>query len=218
MKLSNIYFKEFTLKKFAKNIEEEYAINEMAAEGLTKLIRAADTLIFEKFKIKPSDKVYFIAGSARLYVHQELRDLFKLTQPVGDLDIVIPNKETWVNAGLGEYYEKGGIYRPDANGLDIEVFDIWDPSKAGGDYANVRVRSTQEIMSDVNAVNGYYFMSLYDVIDYKISLNRDKEKEVVELIGKYNSSDSSNRISLIRAIVDAIGMDKTKEFLGTMGK
>jgi hypothetical protein len=218
MKLSNIYFKEFALKEFANNIEEEYAINEMAAEGLTKLINAADTLIFEKFKIKPTDRSYFIAGSARLYVHQELRDLFELTQPVGDLDIVIPNKETWVNAGLGEYYEKGGIYRPDAGGMDIEVFDIWDPSKAGGDYADVKVRSTQEIMSDTNAVNGYFFMSLYDVIDYKMSLNRGKEKEVIELIGKYNNSDSSGRVGLIRAIVDILGMAKTKEFLGRMKK
>lgn len=217
MKLSNIYFKEFTLKEFCNNIEEEYSITEGPSEDLNNLIQSANKLIFSKFKIKPSDRVYFIAGSARLYIHQEIRDLFKLVNPLGDLDIVIPNKEIWSKAGLEKEYNNNGIYRPKEDDR-IEAFNIWDPSKAGGQYSDVSVRPTNEILSNSNNIYGYYFMSLYDVIDYKISLNRTKEKEVVDLITRYNKSDSSDRIGIIRAIVKVLGIKQTKEFLGNMAK
>ena len=218
MKLSNIYFKEFTLRKFTKNVDEEFKITEGANDGLETLLASANDLIFKKFNINPGDRsAYFIAGSARLYVYQEIRDLFGLTNPLGDLDIVIPNKELWVNAGLEEAYNNGAIYRPTNDGT-IEAFDVWDPSKAGGAYADVTVRSTQEIMGDTTLIHGYNFMSLLDVIDYKMSLNRDKEKEVSELIHKFNDSNPGARTDLLRSIVETIGLSKTKEFLGNMKK
>ena len=66
-------------------------------------------MIFKKFRILPNNKSYFIAGSARLYLYPKLRDAFGLTGTIGDLDLVIPNEQLWVNAGLQEELKNGGI-------------------------------------------------------------------------------------------------------------
>lgn len=214
MRLHEMYT-EVVLKEFWNNLEKELTLSESDSAGLSNLISDANKLIFSRFKINPADKVYFIAGSARLYLYPTLREAFNLTEQIGDLDIVIPEKQLWVNAGLEEQWNAGGIYRPEGND-EIEAFNIWDPSKAGGAYADVKVRSTAEIMRDCTSVNGYYFMSLADVMDYKTSLNRDKEREIIDLTNRYAQSNTSEKNKFLRMIVSVIGLDKTKELLGTI--
>jgi len=212
MRLSEIYIREFFLKEFWGNVSEEL-LSEVDTTGIDALLRRADELIFKKFRILPNNRSYFIAGSARLYLYPRLRDAFGLEGSIGDLDIVIPNKEIWINAGLQDELNKGGIYRPTSDG-SVEAFTIWDPSKAGGTYADVRVRSTNEILAGADEINGYYYMSMSDVADYKTKLSREKEQEVVNLINQYKESDAESKQTFLRLIVKAIGLNNTKEFLG----
>jgi hypothetical protein len=210
MKLSEAYNKAF-ITEFWGKLEEDLIVE--AGSGLQNLIAQSEELIFKKFRIQPSDRKYTIVGSARLYLYPTLRDAFGLTGSIGDLDMVIPNKEDWINAGLEENWNKGGLYRP-TDDESIEAFNVWDPSKAGGEYADVQVRSTQEVVDGATLINGYYFMSLFDIMDYKMSMNRDKEQDIVNLIRKYQESGTNNRMGLLRMMAKLIGIDKTKEFLG----
>ena len=216
MRLNEIYIREFFLKEFWGNVSEEL-LSEVDTSSIDSLLRKADELIFKKFRILPNNRSYFIAGSARLYLYPKLRDAFGLVGSIGDLDLVIPNEEIWVNAGLQEELKKGGIYRPTQDG-SVEAFTIWDPSKAGGTYADVRVRPTSEILADADEINGYFYMSMADVADYKTKLSRDKEQEVVNLINYYKESSNEDKQSFLRLIVKAIGLNNTKEFLGGMRK
>jgi hypothetical protein len=215
MRLSEIYIKEIILKEFWNELDETMVAG--YDQGLNKLLDSAQTIIFDKFKIEPKDKQYFIAGSARLFIYPKLKDAFGLTGNIGDLDIVIPNKEIWVNAGLEKEWNTNGIYRPTSDG-SIEAFNIWDPSKAGGNYADVQVRSTSQVLNDCSFINGYWFMSLMDIMDYKTALNRDKEKQVVELIDKYRVSNNVDRQTFLRRIVNLIGLDDTKKFIDAIKK
>ena len=212
MRLSEIYIKEFFLKEFWGNVSEDL-LNEVDTTGIDALLRRADELIFKKFRILPNNRSYFIAGSARLYLYPKLREAFGLEGTIGDLDLVIPNEELWVNAGLQEELQKGGIYRPTQDG-SVEAFTIWDPSKAGGTYADVRVRSTSEILANADLIDGYYYMSMSDVADYKTKLSREKEQEVVNLINQYKESSTEDKHSFLRQIIKAIGLNNAKEFLG----
>jgi hypothetical protein len=170
-------------------------INEQLTQKLKNYLKEANNVIFKKFKINPKDKKYFISGSARVYLYPDLVKELNELDPnfpleIGDLDVVIPDEKIWEQAGLGENLKKGGIYRPNKTNppltnLDIEAFTIWDPSKAGGSYANVNVRSTEQIMSDLEFGYGYWFMGLADALDYKGQMSRDKEVAVAKLIKKY---------------------------------
>lgn len=214
MKLTEAY-NRVIIDEFWKGLEEELVVE--AGGGLDTLISQANEVIFKKFKIQPSDRKYCIVGSARLYIYPTLREAFGLSGTIGDLDMVIPDKKDWINAGLEENWNKGGIYRPTDDG-SIEAFNVWDPSRAGGAYADVQVRSTQEVVKDGTLINGYYFMSLFDIMDYKMAMNREKEQDVVNLIKKYQESGINNRKGLLRGIAKLIGMDQTKQFLGKVAK
>jgi hypothetical protein len=216
MRLTEIYLKEVFLKEFWNELEKDFQLDENTSSDLAGLLQEANALIFDKFNIKPSEKKYFIAGSARLYLYPELRDAFKLSGGIGDLDIVIPNEILWANAGLDKELKAGGIYRPTPDG-SIEAFTVWDPSKAGGAYADVQVRPTNEILQSATPVGGYYYMSFMDVMDYKTSLNRDKEKEVVELITQYRKGSFKDKREFLRQILNAIGEENYKE-LFALGK
>lgn len=215
MRIFETYAKENILREFWNQLQEELLTEENSA--LNDLLERANELVFNKFNIRPNDKVYFIAGSARLYLYPKLREAFDLKGEIGDLDIVIPNKELWINAGLEGNWNRNGIYRPTQDG-SIEVFNVWDPSKAGEEFADTKVRSTNAILIDANQINGYYFMSLGDIIDYKMSLNREKEQEVVNLITQYQQSNYEDRKTFLRKIAKLIGLNKTKEFLGIVGQ
>lgn len=216
MRLSEIYIKEFFLKEFWSQVSEDL-LDEVDSGGLDTLLSQANEIIFRKFNINPKDRVYFIAGSARLYLYPKLRDAFGLTGTIGDLDIVIPNEELWVKAGLTEELKKGGIYRPTQDG-SIEAFTLWAPDRAGGSYADVKVRSTNEILNDADFINGYYFMNMADVADYKTKLNRDKEQEVVDLINKYKESNVEDKHGFLRQIISIIGFNNAKDFLSGIRK
>lgn len=216
MRLSEIYIKEFFLKEFWGEVSKDL-LDEVDSAGINILLTRADELIFKKFRILPNNKSYFIAGSARLYLYPKLREAFGLDGTIGDLDIVIPNEEIWINAGLQDELQKGGIYRPTQDGA-IEAFTIWDPSKAGGSYADVRVRPTSAILADADEINGYYYMSMADVADYKTKLSREKEQEVVNLINQYKESNTEDKHSFLRQIINAIGLNNAKEFLGGIRK
>ena len=56
-------------------------------------------------------------------------------------------------------------------------------------------------------------MSLMDVMDYKTSLNRDKERQVVELIDKYRVSNNVDKQTFLRRIVKLIGLEDAKRFI-----
>jgi len=216
MRLNEIYIREFFLREFWGNVSEDL-LSEVDTSGINHLLSIADELIFKKFRILPNNRSYFIAGSARLYLYPKLRDAFGLEGEIGDLDLVIPNTELWVKAGLQEELQKGGIYRPTQNG-SVEAFTVWDPSKAGGSYADVSVRSTNEILANADLIDGYYYMSMSDVADYKTKLSRDKEQEVVNLINYYKESNTGDKRTFLRLIIKAIGLNDTKEFLSGIKK
>lgn len=210
MRLFEIYAKE-TIKEFISSLEEDFQPN----KDLDSLLKIANERVFKPFGINPNEKKYFIAGSARLYLYPKLKELFNLDATIGDIDIVIPYKELWVNAGLEKEWNSGGIYRPNNDKL-VEAFALWDPSKAGGEYASVRIRSTTSILLDATSINGHYFMSLGDILDYKMALDRDKEHEIVNIVSQYQHQNIVGREAVLRRIAKMIGLDKTKEFLGTI--
>lgn len=212
MRLTEIYLKEVFMKEFWTELEENSQLDETTDPELTKLLGGANKLIFEKFGIKPSEKKYFIAGSARLYLYPELRDVFNLKGSIGDLDVVIPDRNIWKKAGMEKELQAGGIYRPTSDG-SIEVFTEWDPAKAGGQYADTKVRSTDEILQSASPVGGYNYMSFFDIMDYKTKLGREKEKEVVDLIGKYRQGSFKDKREFLRRIIDTIGEKGYKELL-----
>jgi hypothetical protein len=216
MRLSEIYLKEIYLKEFWTQVSEDL-LSEVDSSALNSLLTNANDIIFKKFNINPKDKVYFISGSARLYLYPKLRDAFGLSGTIGDLDIVIPNEELWVKAGLTNELKNGGIYRPTKDG-SIEAFTIWAPQKAGGQYANVKVRSTDEILNDADLINGYYYMNMWDVAEYKTKLGREKEQEIVNLINQYQNSNIENKTNFLRKIVNILGINSTKEFLSAIKK
>lgn len=219
MRLSEIYVREVLLKEFWKGVQDDVIAEEgsYSGSGLKELIGRANELIFAKFQVKPTEKVYSIVGSARLYLYPTLREAFNLTGNIGDLDMVFPNKQNWINAGLEENWNKGGIYRPTNDG-SIEAFNVWDPSRAGGAYADVQVRPTPQVIADSTLINGYFFMSLEDIMDYKTKLSRDKEQDVVGLINAYQKGNWNNKKALIKKMIEMIGLNNTKQFLGIVNK
>ena len=203
MKLSELYQETLNEGNVWKQLESILKNGETLFEGfsggLEPLLKEANTVIFTKFNIDPKDKVYFISGSARLYLYPDLiaelnkRDPANFPLQVGDLYMVIPDKQLWENAGLGEFL-KTGIYRPyqlnpPATKMNIEAFTVWAPNKTPG-FEHIDVRPEQEIMSDLELFEGYWFMGLQDVIDYKDKMKREKEVALSELIKQYESGGS----------------------------
>lgn len=216
MKLSEIY-EEMFIKDAWDKLEE--ALNETALleEGngkLDVLIQEAERVVFTNFGIDSSEKKYFIAGSARLYLYPGLVDFVNdLTEKMdkeygpqapktptepGDLDIVIPGKDNWDNLKENvsgkvdmEAFESNfskKIFRPNELGLtkmDVEAFDVWAPQRAGGEYANTKVDDTRNILNRATKFNDHYFMNMYDVINYKFQMGRAKDLKIAQLINSY---------------------------------
>lgn len=116
------------------------------------------------------------------YTDPDSQFLKKLSKKVGEKNIptiMERFKKQWERYG-------GKIYRPGGgkDGLklskgDIEAFDSWEPNRVA-DARDFSVRNTKEILKDAVKIGGYYYMSIYDVFDYKSKLGRDKEKKIVE--------------------------------------
>jgi hypothetical protein len=215
------------IDEFWKQVEVSYMSGVVnMPPRLKKLLSESNTLVFEKFGIKPTDKIYFIAGSARLHLEPKLKETFTLKGDIGDLDMVIPDKQIWeraLEAGTlpkeDVIYDesKGYVYRPKANTV-IEVFSVWNPAYGGEEYADTTVRTSEEIVGDAVEKGGYYFMSIGDVIDYKLKMNREKEKDVVELINRFrNAPDTEENMShFFRKLVEIIGEKETKTLRDTL--
>jgi hypothetical protein len=198
MKLSELYNEAINEKSVWRRLESilkdgETLIEELSG-GLEPLLKEANKVVFQKFNIDPKQKIYFISGSARLYLYPDLiAELNKMDGKnfplqVGDLDLVIPNEELWKKAGLSEFLHSG-IYRPyqlnpPVTKMNIEVFTVWAPNRTPG-FENLQVRSEQEIFNDLEFFEGYWFMGLEDVIDYKDKMKRDKEIALSDLIRQY---------------------------------
>ena len=204
MKLYEVY-KQIQLDEFWNGIEEQLLSEAGEDAGLSSLLSEANQVVFEKFNINPKERVYFIAGSARLYLYPELRTYFGL-KPIGDLDVIVPEKQLWVNAGLTNAWNNNGIYRPTN---EIEVFNLWLPAKSGEQYANTQVRDTKTILASATFVNGYYFMPIRDIVDYKLKLSREKEAVVVNLVAKY-MNNGQDKMNILKNIISLIGKENTK--------
>ena len=202
MKLSKLFNEAMgepnTWQKLHEILMDSTMLNEDVNARMSLFLSEGKKVIFDKFKVNPSNKEYFIAGSARLYLYPDLVYEMHQMDPnfpisIGDLDVVIPNPQIWQNAGLGEFL-KTGIYRPyqltpPLTELNIEAFTVWDPKRAGGAYANVEVRSESEIFNDLEFEHGFWFMGLQDVLDYKNQMARKKEIAVANLIKSYEEGD-----------------------------
>jgi hypothetical protein len=121
------------------------------------------------------------------YTNPDSEYLKKLGKKIGEKNIPIVMerfKKQWEQYG-GKIYRPGGT----KDGLklsknDIEVFDEWKPNLVS-DAKDFSVRSTEEILKDSVNIGGYYYMSIYDVFDYKSKLNREKEKKILEKLKKF---------------------------------
>jgi len=209
MKLTEIYLREILVKEIWGQIEESIQIDEAVTGKLASLLKQADKLLFEPFGITKNDyKKYIISGSGKLYLYPLVRQALKLEQP-GDLDLVVPGNEEW--AHLKQYLQKNGtwekhkdnyekgIYRPTS---DIEAFKEWNPP-------GVKVASTSEIMNNSDVVDGYNFMDFKDIIDYKMKLDRPKEREIVKLLLKYKNASEKERANIIKGILKIMRVDDT---------
>ena len=191
-------------------LKESNPLTEVVGSRMSLFLVDADKFILDKFGIERDSEDYFIAGSAALYLYPELvvamieRDSSFPSQ-IGDLDMVIPNKELWVKAGLTKELEAGGIYKPKMAKHNIEAFTEWDPSKAGGPYANVKVRSEANIMNNSSMIDGYRFMSLQDVFHYKYQMNRDKEVAIGELINSHGKGGTpEENLKLVKGVANIV--------------
>lgn len=220
-------------KKLDEILSKSDLLQEADPTKLNVLLKNANVLIFDAFGIAPSERKYFIAGSARLFKNPMLlkalneMDSRTWSMDIGDLDVIIPSESEWqtlyknyttpnseflkkIGRVIGEqnvpkvvekFKEqwnqfKGKVYRPGLgkNGLglikeDIEVFTYWDPKLAKDPGTkDFDVRSDEEILKDAVNLSGFYFMSIYDVIDYKSKLSREKERELVKFIQQFIES------------------------------
>lgn len=215
MKLYEIYEEALNERNVWRQLEEilkhNKSMNEVVDDNMQTYLNAADKFILKPFNIDKSKRLYFIAGSARLYLYPDLVKELNALDPLfplimGDLDIVIPFEQTWIDANMGEYLEQG-IYRPYAlkppiTNINVEAFQVWDPKKVGGIYSQVQVRSNSQIMSELEEDGGYWFMALQDVLDYKGQMNRAKEAAVAQLILNFENNGK---------IPQDIGVPQTRE-------
>ena len=233
MKLFEVY-NDLMVEKAWKKLDEILLNADILQEAdptkLNDLLNKSKILIFDAFGINPSERKYFIAGSARLFKNPMLlkalneMDSRTWSMDIGDLDVIVPNESDWQNLyknyttpdsdflkkigkSIGEknipkvveLFKKqwkdfgGKIYRPGLgkNGLglikeDMEVFTYWDPKIAKVQGTNdFNVRDDQTILKDAVNIGGFYFMSIYDVMDYKSKLNREKEIELVKFVNQF---------------------------------
>ena len=244
MKLFDIYIKDILLESVFELLENDISDDDEMDSSLKNLLDSANSLIFDEFGIKPSERKYFVAGSSRLYLSKELRDTFNLTSSIGDLDIVIPDKKIWNNlinkkikelSKLTTYRKKlktqnknldtaisnltniienlkRGIYRP-TNDNSIEAFQVWLPGIVDKKYEGMSVRESNVILSDSKFKQGYYFMPIRDVVEYKFKLNRDKEQDVVKLVNQYRQSSPQEKRVIVKKIISLFGIEEARKLL-----
>ena len=118
--------------------------------------------IFQKLNL-PSDQ-YAIYGSGPLAI-RGLRE-------VKDLDVMVYDDLFEKLKHKHQEAEKGKIEA--AQGL-IEVFPAW----------NSLVHKPEQVIANAELIRGFKFMSLEDLKKWKKQINRDKDKQDLELIRGY---------------------------------
>jgi hypothetical protein len=219
----DIFFESFFKELQEELILEEEDVNTESASVLQGLLKQGNKLIFDRFGINPSEKKYFIGGSAALYLFPALRTQLGATTKIGDLDVVIPGEDDWkillANKNAGKFKVENeklftsnynaGIYRPEeASDDQIEAFKEWKPALAkGGDYQNTEVRPTSKILQKAFFKDGYWFMSLRDIIEYKLKLGRKKETEIADIIAKYKAGEFGSKPDFLRNLLNTYKSD-----------
>jgi hypothetical protein len=198
--------REVLLKRFCEDLEAAVQPRTATAR-LASLLQESQKLIFEPFGLDNTKQDYFIAGSARLYLYPELQEVLKL-KPIGDLDLVIPGKQHWQtlntflqnnpNPKIKQADVDEGRYIPHEY---IEAFDEWLPKYDEEAVKDFSVRSTTDILKNSKLIDGYYYMSLYDIMDYKLNLNRDKEKQLTNLLINYQRAKNDSEKQEIKKYV-----------------
>ena len=226
MKLKEILVKEILLKEFCEHLEETTAAMKSVQGKLARLLDDSKDLVFKPFGITAKDPKYFIAGSARLYLYPQLAEILKLKE-VGDLDMVVPGRAEWEkvynynqqnpNPEIEEGELKKGIWRPTADD-SIEAFTKWAPNLAKTkDAKDFSVRDTNAILADSikTPIGGYYFMSLYDIMDYKLNMNRPKEQAITKYLIEFQQASSQERESIKQKVLELVAGVETqaKDFL-----
>jgi len=227
MNLEEIYLREIYLRKFCEDLDESLNLTEeINNPALLDLLQQAEKTIFTRFGINSSEpKKYFIAGSARLHLYPQLATI--LNDTIGDLDIVIPGEEEWdylknyLKTEKLPYNEKlvdNYIYRPE-DATKIEAFKEWDPKKIDPiKYKDAEFTPTSTLLktSSRKPVGGYYFMPLFEIVDYKMKLGRTKEEGVTNLLAKYiNTQSGDEKQDIQTQILKIFAGDETaaKSFL-----
>lgn len=167
---------------------------------------------FENFPLTVGDLDFVIPGESEWktlynnYTNKDSEYLKKVGKIIGEKNIPVVMerfKKQWEQYG-------GEIYRPGPNGLklskkDIEAFTTWRPDLASDAEDGVKVRSTSQILKDAVKVGGRYYMSIYDVFDYKQKLGREKEQAIVQLLGKFlNSKQTPQESELLFKNIGAV--------------
>ena len=216
MKLIHLVYEKL-LREFCNDLEN--SLQEAAVSPPSKLkalLKEADEFVFKPFGIKPNEQKYFIAGSARLYLYPELVKALNL-KPIGDLDMVVPDNKHW--SDLEDHiktYPNDNVtpeeielrrYTPTEDEL-LEVFDKWLPKYDEESTGNFEVRDTNTILKNARNLGGYYYMSFYDIIDYKFALKRAKEKPIVDLLIKYREGDDSAKEQIKKDLMSLLGNDE----------
>lgn len=221
MKLKEIVIKEILLKSFCEHLEETTAAIKSVQGKLARLLDDSKDLIFKPFGITAKDPKYFIAGSARLYLYPQLAEILKLKE-VGDLDMVVPGRAEWEkvynynqqnpNREIKEGELSKGIWRPTADD-SIEAFTKWAPNLAKTkDAKDFSVRDTNAILADSikTPIGGYYFMSLYDIMDYKLNMNRPKEQAITKYLIEFQQASPQERESIKQKVLELFAGDETQ--------
>jgi hypothetical protein len=212
------------IKEFSDDLEKSISEASVSPSSRLKmLLRKADSTVFKPFGIKPSQQKYFIAGSARIYLYPELVKSLNL-KPIGDLDIVVPDNTYWnhvekyiqqyPNDAVGPKEIEMKRYSPTPE-EDIDVFDAWLPKYDEESTGNFEVRNTDIILKNARNLGGYYYMSFYDIIDYKFALKREKEKPIIDLLIKYKNASDSEKETIKKQVMSIVGNDSREadEFL-----
>lgn len=167
---------------------------------------------FENFPLTVGDLDFVIPGESEWktlynnYTNKDSEYLKKVGKIIGEKNIPVVMerfKKQWERYG-------GEIYRPGPDGLklskkDIEAFTAWRPDLASDAEDGVKVRSTSQILKDAVKVGGRYYMSIYDVFDYKQKLGREKEQAIVKLLGKFlNSKQTPQESELLFKNIGAV--------------
>lgn len=207
---------ESLLRDFCEDLEK--SLMEASVSPSSKLrsfLSQANEYVFKPFGLKPSQQQYFIAGSARLYLYPELVKALQL-KDIGDLDVVVPNNKHWndleqyVKNYPSDYVTPEEIelrrYTPTQDEL-IEVFDKWLPKYDEESTGNFEVRDTNTILKNARNLGGYYYMSFYDIIDYKFALKRSKEKPIIDMLIQYRNGDESTKQTIKKQLMALLGND-----------